>query len=200
MAVPSKKDIDKKAKELEKHLKQLDETGRLTEKKLTSMLISAIRQVWMSAPNKLAKIEQARIPDMNPKTRTKWLFQCEHCKGFFKLSDIEVDHIEGNHTFTKLSDFENYCDKILNASLDEMQILCVEDHATKTYLEKHGLTWEEASKIKKAIKLEKEIEGNGKGAANRAKKYLMSKGFKASEVSNYTKRRECFIKLIEERG
>lgn len=196
MVVPLKADIKKKEDVLNGFLKQLDENGRLPEKKLVSMLRSAIRQVWMSAPNKLAKLELARIPDMNPSTRTKWLFKCEHCGEMFKQTDVEVDHIKGNHTFTELSDFENYCDKILNASLDDLQILCVEDHATKTYLERHNLSWDEASKIKKAIKLENDVGGKKKGSAARQKDFLKGKGFKPSEISNADKRRECFIKLV----
>jgi hypothetical protein len=198
MTVPSKADIDKKKAELEKHLKHLDENGKIKEKKLIEMIRSSLRKTWMSSPQKLAFLEQTRIPDMNPATRTKWLWKCEICGELFKLDDINVDHKNGNHSFTKLSDFDNYVENILNVPISGLQILCISDHSTKTYLEAHGLSWDDAVLIKKAIKLENEVGGKGKGVAAKQKKYLLSKGFKAKDIGNETQRRECFIKLVGE--
>jgi hypothetical protein len=198
VTVPSKADIEKKKKELEKHMKHLDVDGYIKPNKLLDMIRSSLRKTWMSSPQKLAYLEMTRIPDMNPATRTKWLWRCEICGGLFKLDEINVDHINGNHSFTKLSDFENYAENILNVPLTGLQILCVEDHETKTYLEQHGLSWEEAARIKKAIKLEKETGGKGKGVAARQKKYLLSKGFKSKDIGNDTERRKCYLKLIDQ--
>jgi hypothetical protein len=197
MTTPSQADINKKKAELTKHLKYLDEEGRIKSNKLLDMIRSSLRKSWMSSPQKLAYLEQTRIPDMNPATRTKWLWKCEICGGLFKLDDINVDHINGNHSFTKLSDFENYVDKILNVPISGLQILCVEDHKVKTYLETHNLSWEEAVRIKKAIKLENEVGGKGKGVAARQKKYLLSEGFKAKEIGNEEDRRDCFLKIVD---
>lgn len=197
MTVPSKADIDKKKADLAKHLKHLNEDGTIKHSKLIDMIRSSLRKSWMSSPQKLAYLEMTRIPDMNPATRTKWLWRCEICGGLFKLDDINVDHVAGNHSFTKIADFENYVDKILNVPLSGLQILCIEDHMVKTYLETHNLSWDEAVRIKKAIKLENEIGGKGKGVAARQKKYLLSKGFKPKEVGNETQRRECFLKLVD---
>ena len=193
MAVPTEADIKKKANELAEHLKQLDSSGRLTEKKLVSMLRSAIRQVWMAAPNKLAKLELARIPDMDSSTRTKWLFKCEKCGGLFKGTDVQVDHIHGNHQFIELKDFENFCNKILNASLDDLQVLCIEEHECKTWLEANGYDWtnEEHWSIgiatKKAITTIKE---------KKDKIFLQEKGI--TPASNQEKRREQLIKWFED--
>ena len=198
MTVPSKADIDKKEAELEKHLKHLDSDGRIKEKKLLDMIRSSLRKTWMSSPQKLAFLEQTRIPDMNPATRTKWLWKCAICGELFKLDDVNVDHISGGHSFTKLSDFENYCENMLNVPITGLQILCVEDHKVKTYLEDNNLSWDEAVVIKKAIKLENNVGGKGKGVAARQKKYLLSKGFKVKDIGNETDRRQCFIRLIQE--
>lgn len=199
MTIPSQADINKKKAELAKHLKHIDEDGRIKPNKLLDMIRSSLRKTWMSSPQKLAFLEQTRIPDMNPATRTKWLWKCEICGGLFKLNEINVDHIDGNHSFTKLSDFERYAENILNVPITGLQILCIEDHMTKTYLEKHGLTWDEAVIIKRAIKLENEVGGKGKGVAARQKKYLLSQGFKAKDIGNEDQRRECFIKLSKEK-
>jgi hypothetical protein len=198
MTIPSKADIDKKKKELEGHLKHLDENGRIKQAKLLEMIRSSLRKTWMSSPQKLAYLEMTRIPDMNPATRTKWLWRCEICGGLFKLDEINVDHVEGNHIFIKLSDFENYAENILNVPITGLQILCIEDHETKTYLEKHGLSWDVAARIKKAIRMEKETGGKGKGVAARQKKFLLSKGFKTKDIGNTADRRECYLKLVDE--
>lgn len=195
--MPSKADIDKKKAELDKHLKHLDEGGKIKPNKLLDMIRSSLRKTWMSSPQKLAYLEQTRIPDMDPKTRTKWLWKCEICGGLFKLDDINVDHIRGGHSFTRLSDFEMYVENMLNVPITGLQILCVEDHKVKTYLEEHNLSWDEAVRIKKAIKLENEVGGKGKGVAARQKKYLLSEGFKAKDIGNDENRRECFLKLVD---
>lgn len=191
MTVPTKQDIQKKKEALESHLKQLDEQGRLTEKKLVSMLRSAIRQVWMRAPNKLAKLEQARIADMNPDTRTKWLFKCEICNELFKQNEVEVDHKSGNHTFTRLEDFENFCDKILNASLDELQIVCKPDHEIKTHSERYGITFEEARK-------EKDVITFSKFPVKEQKILLTIVGYRDNEMTNKTTREKCFREMTTE--
>jgi hypothetical protein len=197
MTIPSKADIDKKKAELTKHLKHLTEDGKIKQNKLLDMIRLSLRKCWMSSPQKLAFLEQTRIPDLDPTTRTKWLWKCAICGGLFKLDDINVDHISGGHSFTKLSDFETYVDNMLNVPITGLQILCIEDHKVKTYLETHNLSWDEAVRIKKAIKLENETGGKGKGVAARQKKYLLSKGFKAKDVTNDTNRRECYLKLID---
>lgn len=190
MPVPSKADIDKKAKALQDHLKKLNPDGSIKESTAMSMVRSAIRQVWMRAPNKLAVLEQARIPDMNPATRTKWLFECAICKGKFKATDVEVDHKRGNQKFTKPEDFLSFWDNILNVPASGLQVLCCEDHSVKTYQESVGCTWEEAVALKKVIKKE-----SLKVPAQ--KKELTSFGYKPSQISNKEKRRKCWLELNE---
>jgi hypothetical protein len=156
MTVPSKKDLALKKGKLEGHLKLLQSDGTMSEKRLVAMIRGAIRQVWMKAPNKLAKLEMERVPDMNPKTRTKWLFPCAICKGMFKEADIEVDHIKGNHKFTAIADLDKYCENILNVPPRKMQILCKKGcHPIKTLAEARGITFEAARFEKKVISFTK---------------------------------------------
>lgn len=190
LTIPSKQDIAKKKQALDDHLKSLTDEGKLTEKKLVSMLRSAIRQVWMRAPNKLAKLEMARIPDMNPNTRTKWLFRCEMCGKLFKQDQVEIDHRFGNHTFTKLEDFENFCDKILNASVDDLQVLCKVEHSIKTLAEARGITFEEAL-------IEKEVIAFGKKKVDVQKKILLELD-PTSKVNNATVRKSEYRRLLKE--
>ena len=151
MAKPSQKDLDKKAANLAQFRKKLNEDGSLTEKARIQLIRGVVRQVWMKAPNKLAFLEETRIADMDPTTRTKWLWKCEICEGMFKGGDIQVDHIVGEAEFTSLDHLGSYCEQILGVGRDGMQILCIPDHEIKTLQERMGITFEEARIEKKTI-------------------------------------------------
>lgn len=186
MAIPNKRELAIKKAHLQRFEKLLDSDGKMHEKVLVSMIRGAIRQAWMKAPNKLVKLEKERIADMNPNTRTKWLFKCAICTGKFKATDIEVDHIKGNHTFTKLEEFGAYCESILNASVDDLQILCKTCHPIKTLSESRGITFEEA-------KLEKEVIAFTKRKAKDQISFLAK--YKLSG-SNAIKREKAFRELL----
>lgn len=191
MVTPTKSEIAKKAKDLECHMKKLTPDGRIKETTAMSQVRLAIRQVWMRAPNKLAVLEKARTPDMNPTTRTKWLFKCAICEGMFKQSDIEIDHIIGENKFTKPEDFESYWKNVLNVSIDGLQVLCAGEggcHPIKSYQEKHGLTWQQAVDKKVIIK-------HCNWPVSEQKEYLKMEGFKPAEVTNAEKREKCWTKL-----
>jgi hypothetical protein len=196
MVTPTKKEIEKKASDLEGHMKFLTPDGRMKEGKAMSMVKSSIRQTWMRAPNKLAVLEMARTPDMNPATRTKWLFKCAACEGMFKLSDIQIDHIVGNHSFKVPSDFQSYWDNILNVPISGLQVLCATDkgasgcHPIKTYMEKVGCTWQEAVDKKVIIK-------HCNWPVKEQKEYLKMGGFKLTQTNNATNREKCWTQLYE---
>lgn len=153
---PSETDIKKKEKQLQDFLKKLNPDGTSKEKDMVSVVRSAIRKSWMRSPTKLAYLTMHTKPDMDTSTRTKWKIQCECCKEWFKLDQVEVDHISGNHTFTKVSDFQNYFENILMVGFDGLQILCKDGcHAQKSYSEKNGVSFEEAGYMKLIISLEK---------------------------------------------
>lgn len=179
MTVPSQADIKKREDKLKEFLKKLDEDGKPQEKHVVSVVRSAIRQAWMKSDVKLAYLYSKTIPDMDDSTRTKWLVQCEICKGLFKLTDVEIDHRSGNHSFTKVEDFQNYFENILMVGFDGLQILCVEDHATKSYMEKNGVTWNEAVVQKECLSILKQ---------KKDRTWLLEHGI--TPASNQTKRRE----------
>lgn len=166
--VPSAADIKKRKAALDGFLKQIDPvTGKSQEKKMVQAVRGAIRQSWMKSPTKLAYLYMKTIPDMDPSTRTKWLVECECCKQRFKITDVEVDHIKGCNSFTRLEDFEEYFDSILMVGFDGLQILCKDRcHAAKTLSEKLGISFDEAL-------VEKEVIAICKGDE---KAWLKSKG------------------------
>lgn len=154
MTIPTQSDIKKREEKLKQFLKRLDEDGKPQEKHVVSVVRSAIRSAWMKSDVKLAYLYMNTIPDMDDSTRTKWLCRCEMCGELFKLTDVEIDHKQGNHSFTKVEDFENYFNNILMVGFDDLQILCKDNcHAQKTYMERYGVSWEEAGYQKIAVSL-----------------------------------------------
>ena len=150
MALPSRSDLKKK-QDFKDSLTKSIGGEKLSDKKMCTILRSSVRKTWMMSPVRLLKLEQGRIADMDPTTRTKWLCRCEHCDNLFKMPDIEVDHIKGEHQLKTLSDVEKFARSILDVSLDELQLFCKPCHETKTYAERYGITFEEASIEKKVI-------------------------------------------------
>lgn len=151
MTTPSQTDIKKREAKLQQFLKKLDADGKPQEKHVLSVVRGAIRSAWMKSDVKLAYLYMNTIPDMDDKTRTKWLVKCEMCGELFKLTDVEIDHKFGNHTFTKVEDFENYFNNILMVGFDDLQILCRDDHLAKTLSESLGISIEMARTEKKVI-------------------------------------------------
>ena len=67
--IPDEQDLELLRGDLEGFQKKLDEEGRLLPKHAGTMLRSAIRQVWMRAPNKLAFLLERQVPDTDPNNR-----------------------------------------------------------------------------------------------------------------------------------
>lgn len=188
MTIPTQSDIKKREDKLKQFLKRLDEDGKPQEKHVVSVVRSAIRSSWMKSDVKLAYLYMNTIPDMDDSTRTKWLCRCEMCGELFKLTDVEIDHKRGNHSFTKVEDFENYFNNILMVGFDDLQILCKDNcHAQKTYMERYGVSWEEAGYQKIAVSLIKK---------KMDKAWLKAKG--VTPESSAEKRRIQIVELLKE--
>lgn len=187
MTIPTQTDIKKRQEKLKQFLKRLDADGKPQEKHVVSVVRSAIRSSWMKSDVKLAYLYMNTIPDMDDSTRTKWLCRCEMCGELFKLTDVEIDHKQGNHSFTKVEDFENYFNNILMVGFDDLQILCKDNcHAQKTYMERYGVSWEEAGYQKIAVSLIKK---------KMDKDWLKAKG--VTPQSSAEKRRVQIVELLK---
>lgn len=191
MTVPSKLDIDKRRKALDKFKSSLDADGKATEKSLCTAVRSAIRKTWMQHPTKLAYLYEHTYPDMNPNTRTKWLCDCEMCKQPFKLADIEVNHKKGENSLLCFDDMATFAQSILGVGFDDIEVLCKECHAALTYGSRYGVTIEEAKERKVVIQKLKQTVA-------KQKKELLAFGFKSTETSNEPLRRDCYEKLMKQ--
>lgn len=188
MTTPSQADIKKREDKLKEFMKKLNEDGSPQEKHVVSVVRSAIRQAWMKSDVKLAYLYSKTIPDMDDSTRTKWLVACEICGKMFKLTDIQVDHRYGNHSFTKVEDFENYFNKILMVNFNDLQILCEPDHQIKTISESLGISFEEA-------KIEKEVISICKMKAAQIDSWLSNRGVKVAK--NPQARRDAVREILK---
>lgn len=189
MTIPSQTDIKKREAKLQQFLKRLDKDGKPQEKHVLTTVRGAIRNAWMKSDVKLAYLYMNTIPDMDDSTRTKWLCKCEMCGGLFKLSDVEIDHRNGNHSFTKVEDFEKYFNNILMVGFDDLQILCKDDHAIKTLSESLGISIEDA-------RIEKSVIQLCKMKASEIDKWLLERGVTCAKNANA--RRDAVRKCLNE--
>lgn len=191
MTVPSKADIAKRQAKLNGMLKKLNEDGSMPESKLCTQLRSAVRQVWKMHDVKVSYLLKMSYPDMDDSTRTKWLVDCECCGEAFKTTDVQVDHIKGEHSLKTLEDLLPFAESILGVSHDDLQVVCVPCHTAITYSERYGVSLEDAFKEKVVIQKTNQTVAE-------QKKELSKYGYKGSEVSNDDKRRGLYRKLHNE--
>lgn len=155
------KEVALKKAQLAKQLaKVCPETGRPREKDVLSVVRSAVRKSWMRHPAKLSLLMKNAIhvtdvpkdqlpPKLN--ARTKWLYKC-NIEGTYHIgSDVEVDHIKGEHSLKSYDDMVGFTRSILDVGWSDLQILSKEAHACLTYAERYGLTYDEAKQEKEVI-------------------------------------------------
>mgnify|MGYP001037729276 CR=1 FL=1 len=179
MATPNKKEIDALEAKLRKFLKKLNPDGspkRPMDDNISKALFrSAVRKKWMYCDTKIAFLLMKRIPDMDNSTRTKWIHRCNKCQGLFKEGDVNVDHIYGEKQFVEWEQAQDYATSILDVCFDDLQILCIECHKTKTRGETLGIDWTTEQGWSTILK-EQEYTQIMKSKAQGQKDWLESKG------------------------
>lgn len=199
MAVPSEAEKQKVQKKLDGFLKKLNPDGSpkrpMDDNLAKGLMRKAVRDEWMMADNKLAFLLMRRIPDMDNSTRRKWKYKCDKCGGEFSLNDVNVDHREGEKQFTNWEQAQQYAASILDVTFDDLQILCIPDHKTKTRCESLGLDWTTEEGWKQGL-LEQEFTKIIDSKAKGQKDYLISKGIvpESNELGRKTQIREVLFK------
>ncbi len=178
LMIPTKKQLADLEKKINRHKSKLDKEGYPKEPTLNFLkahLRSSIRKFWMRADVKLAFLLSHREPDYS-ESRNIWKHECNKCKEYFKEGDVEVDHIEGEKTFTDVKDALAWLKSLLYVSMyKDLQILCKPCHAIKSYCEKLKLDWTKDEDWTTAI-VEKTVLAICKGSGSPEKKWLESKG------------------------
>lgn len=155
-------------------------------------LRGAFRRAWNKSPVKIKKLQQDRFKIPNPSKKGKreiWGAKCEVCENTFPMKDIQVDHKIEAGSLNDFSDIEGFVTRLLACGKDDLRLVCKECHTCLTHASKYGLTFEEA-------KVEKEIIAKMKAPVKKQKEELLKAGFSEGEVSNATKRKECYRKLL----
>lgn len=190
MAFPSEAEKQKVQKKLEGFLKKLNPDGSpkrsMDDNLAKGLMRDAVRKKWMHCPTKLSFLLMNRIPDMDNSTRTKWLQRCNICKQLFKEGDVQVDHKAGEKQFVEWEQAQEYASSILDVSFDDLQILCIPDHKTKSRCESLGLDWTTEEGWRLGL-LEQEFTKIVDSKAKGQKDYLISKGI--TPESNEDKRK-----------
>jgi 5-methylcytosine-specific restriction endonuclease McrA len=78
--------------------------------------------------------------------------ECAHCHRPFRLAALQVDHIEGAGSFRSWSDFGKWMHGLMHVCINDLQFMCKQCHDTKTYAERHSISYEAAAKEKRVIK------------------------------------------------
>lgn len=149
------------------------------------------RSLWNKSPIKLEYIKKhrKRIPNPNPKgkTETVWGGSCGLCGEDFVLAQLDVDHKEGNHSLTELSDIQSFIENIVLVTEDDLQFACKTCHKIKNQQQRKGISFEEASYEKLVIDME-----NKKMIHD----FIKSKG--EAPAKNKELRRQQALRLIRE--
>lgn len=83
-------------------------------------------------PRAAALRKASRISQLADK-RTKWERQCNHCKGWFKTSQIQLDHVVPKGKYEPKT-FRKWLDRLLCPETG-FQVLCIPCHKKKTATE-----------------------------------------------------------------
>ena len=89
--------------------------------------IELISYKW--APRNKAMQNARRVSQLKDK-RTKWQYQCNGCKEWFKGSQIQLDHVKPKGLYSKETFFV-WLDRLF-CEVEGFQVLCVPCHAKKT--------------------------------------------------------------------
>lgn len=151
--------------------------------------------LWKKHPVKLEflKASTTLIENTNPRSMKRFpmvkAVTCALCELVVKASEVEVDHIHGNHSLKSMDDLRSFIESMIIVKMSDLQIACKPCHKIKSYSEREGITFEEARAIKKAIEICK---------SKQDKQFLIEKGIKpASSAASRRKQVEQVLMEVK---
>lgn len=108
-----------------------------TTSRYFSFIRSALRQAWNKYPVKYQCLNNAKRPSQLDDKRTKWEYQCNECKGWFKTKEVQVDHKESAGSLKTYEDLPDFVRRLF-CELDNLQVLCKVCHDKKTKEERNA--------------------------------------------------------------
>lgn len=106
--------------------------GTMTDAAFYQMIRSALRskfRFWLPIKNCL---DAAHRKYVGPVKQQKHEYQCNYCKGWFKHTEVQVDHIIECGSIKSLDDVKGFIERLTTEDPAGYQVLCSECHTTKT--------------------------------------------------------------------
>lgn len=122
----------------------------MTESQYLAWIRSALRSKSLRWPPRAEALKLARRAYKGPIKQQKWEFLCAICQKYFKMKEVVVDHfpVEAGSILSvdDIGPFANnlYCE------VDNLRVLCKEDHDIHTLACKQNMTFEQA-RVAKAV-------------------------------------------------
>lgn len=101
--------------------------GTWTEAQFWGFLRSGLRQLSRRWPPRAEALKAARIPYVGDNKRRKWSSICAICKGEFKGTEVQADHIVPCGSLKSLDDLKGFVGR-LTVEIEGFRVLCSECH------------------------------------------------------------------------
>ncbi len=156
-----------------------------------------MRRAWSRHPvkNKFIRLMRFKAPlgksgPKNPDGQMIWCAKCACCDETFKQTKLQVDHIDAAGSFKGWNDFSEWMMGLMHINVAGLQFLCKMCHDTKSYADKHGMTFERAA-------LEKEVIAFTKWSIAKQDRLLAE--FTVTHCTNAKQRRAAYTALLLEK-
>jgi hypothetical protein len=159
------------------------------EKAFMLYLRGAFRSVWSRYPAKLEwKKRQMTPPPAGYTGRAKNVGYCAFCGKMGSASSFEVDHIDQAGSFGNKEEAVQWFWRLLDTN-DNWQLACKPCHKTKSYADRMGISFEDAS-------VEKEVIAICKKPVKDVKQFCYDYGYSNEQLSNPEKRRMAVEQIL----
>ena len=105
------------------------------DKKFWQYLRSILRRAFLRYPTRVQCITSNRIPYEGDNKRRKWSAICELCSGEFKLSEVQVDHIEPCGSLLGVDDVGSFILRLF-CGVEGLRVVCKPCHKQVTALQR----------------------------------------------------------------
>ena len=106
--------------------------GSLTESQYWGKIRSALRKAFQYWKPMQIALDQASRKYEGPNKLQKKEYQCAHCSGWFKRTEVQIDHIIECGSLRSFEDIEGFLRRLTPEDPAAFDILCKPCHLAKT--------------------------------------------------------------------
>lgn len=163
----------------------------MTESAWLAWVRSALRSKSLKWPPRNAALQAARRAYEGDNKLQKWEYKCAICGNYFKAKEVCVDHYpKPAGSILSVQDIGEFANNLF-CEVENLRVLCVEDHALHTLCEKNGISMEEAS-------LQKRVTELMKLPKQEILAFLQQRGYTDDSVSNNEKRKLLVYNIFKQ--